>query len=71
MIRGKGSQKDGGGPQPEDDEEQHVLIMGDTEECVRRAVSAIERVIHADEDTRNKIRQEQLKVAQEINKQMY
>jgi hypothetical protein len=34
---------------------------------VRRAQNAIERVISADDDTRNKIREEQLNVAAQIN----
>jgi hypothetical protein len=58
LIRGKGSQKEGSAPQPDDDDEQHVLIIGDSTESVRRASNAIERVISADEGTRNKIRGE-------------
>lgn len=34
---------------------------------MRRAQNAVERVISADEGTRNKIREEQLVVAQQIN----
>lgn len=67
MIRGKGSQKEGSAPQPDDDDEQHVLIIGDSPESVRRAQNAIERVISADDTTRNKIREEQLTVAAQIN----
>ena len=44
-----------------------MLIIGETPDCVRRAMNAIERVIQADEVTRNKIRDEQLNVAQQIN----
>jgi hypothetical protein len=44
-----------------------VLIIGDTDDMVKRAEHAINRIIYADEDTRNKIRKEQLKVAQELN----
>jgi hypothetical protein len=58
LIRGKGSQKEGAAPQPDDDEEQHVLIIGDTPENVRRAQNTVERIIFADDNTRNKIRQE-------------
>lgn len=64
LIRGKGSQKEGSAPQPDDDDEQHVLIIGDSTESVRRAENAIQRVISADDTTRNKIREEQLVVAQ-------
>lgn len=31
LVRGKGSQKEGQPPQPDDDEEMHVLIVGDNE----------------------------------------
>ena len=67
LIRGKGSQKEGSAPQPDDEDEQHVLIIGDTSENVRRAQNTIERVITADDTTRNKIRQEQLTVAAQLN----
>lgn len=40
LIRGKGSQKEGQPPQPDDDDDQHVLIMGDTQESVELAVEA-------------------------------
>lgn len=31
LVRGKGSQKEGQPPQPDDNEDQHVLIVGETE----------------------------------------
>jgi rRNA processing protein Krr1/Pno1 len=71
LIRGKGSQKEGQPPQPDDDDDQHVLIMGDTQEAVERAVEACNKIILADEDTRNMIRKEQLKVAAEMNNTSY
>jgi hypothetical protein len=37
LIRGKGSQKEGSAPQPDDEDEQHVLVIGDSSESVRRA----------------------------------
>jgi len=63
LIRGKGSQKQGAAPQPDDEDEQHVLVIGDNPECVRRAQTAVERIITADDTTREKIRHEQLVVA--------
>lgn len=30
LIRGKGSQKQGSAPQPDDEDDQHVLIIGET-----------------------------------------
>lgn len=71
LIRGKGSQKEGQPPQPDDDDDQHVLIMGDTQDDVDRAIEACNKLIHADEETRNMIRKEQLKVAAEINNTVY
>ena len=71
LIRGKGSQKEGQPPQPDDDDDQHVLIMGDTKEAVQRAIDSCNRIINADEETRNMIRKEQLTIAAEINKAIY
>mmetsp|Transcript_117 Transcript_117/g.147 ORF Transcript_117/g.147 Transcript_117/m.147 type:complete len:435 (+) Transcript_117:521-1825(+) len=71
LIRGKGSQKEGQPPQPDEDDDQHVLIMGDTEDSVERAVEACNKIIMADEETRNMIRKEQLKVAAELNNNTY
>lgn len=67
LIRGRGSQKEGQPPQPDDDDDQHVLIMGDTQDAVERGIASCNRIINADEETRNMIRKEQLKVAAEIN----
>ena len=67
LIRGKGSQKEGQPPQPDQDDDQHVLIMGDTEDAVEKAIEECNKVILADEDTRNMIRKEQLKIAAELN----
>ena len=66
LILGKGSQKKGPGrtqrdakeQSAEDEDEQHVLIIGDDPEMVRRAETAVERVISADDSTREKIRHE-------------
>ena len=71
LIRGKGSQKEGQPPQPDENDDQHVLIMGDTEDQVERAVEACNKIIMADEETRNMIRKEQLKVAAELNNTIY
>lgn len=68
LIRGRGSQKDGHhrhhyhNPN-EDLDEQHVLIIGETEDKLIRARLIVQRVLTADEDTRNAIRNEQLKAA--------
>ena len=74
LIRGKGSQKQGpasgSGTAPipgEEEDEQHVLIIGDDVDSVRKAETTVERVIAADDNTRDKIRHEQLIVAQQLN----
>lgn len=44
-----------------------MLIIGESAECVRRAQTAVDRIITADDQTRDKIRHEQLVVAQQLN----
>jgi rRNA processing protein Krr1/Pno1 len=70
LIRGKGTQKEGNPPQPDDHEEKHVLIIGDSEDKLGRAQMLIERVLYADEKTRNKIKEEQIKASQEIRSEL-
>jgi rRNA processing protein Krr1/Pno1 len=66
LIRGKGTQKEGNPPQPDDHEEKHVLVIGDSEEKLSRAQNLIERVLFADEKTRIRIKEEQIKASQDI-----
>ena len=54
-----------------DNDEQHVLLIGDSEERLIEARKVIEHVLTADEVTRNQIRTEQLKDAQEMSKDYY
>ena len=70
LIRGKGTQKEGNPPQPDDNEEKHVLIIGDSEDKLIRAQNLIERVLFADEKTRNRIKEEQIKASQEIRSEL-
>lgn len=70
LVRGKGTQKEGMLPQPDDHEDQHVLIVGETEENVKRATHLIEKILYADEATRNKIKEEQIKASQELRTEM-
>ena len=58
-------------PQPDDNEEQHVLVVGETEENVNRAQYLIEKVIYADDNTRNRIKEEQLKASQEMRTELF
>ena len=66
LVRGKGSQKEGQPPQIDDEEDQHVLIMGENEMQLAKATAEIERILFADEDTRIKIRQEQLRLVAQL-----
>ena len=58
-------------PQPDDNEEQHVLVVGETEENVNRAQYLIEKIIYADDSTRNRIKEEQLKASNDIRNELY
>lgn len=58
-------------PQPDDNEDQHVLIVGETEENVKRAQYLINKVINSDEITRSKIKDEQLKASQEMRTEQF
>lgn len=55
----------------DDNEDQHVLIVGDTEENVNKAQFLIEKVLYSDNDTRNRIKEEQLKASQEIRSESF
>jgi transcription antitermination factor NusA-like protein len=57
--------------QPDDNEEQHVLVVGETEDNVNRAQYLIEKVIYADDHTRNRIKEEQLKASQEMRTDLF
>ena len=50
---------------PNDNDEAHVLVVGDSEEKFKRGVRLVEDIINADEDTRNKIISEQLKASKQ------
>lgn len=63
LIRGKGSQKQGAPPQPDDAEDQHVLLIGDNWDQINKARGFVERILKSDQATRDKIRKEQLGVA--------
>jgi far upstream element-binding protein len=71
LIRGKGSHKDGHPMSQNDNDDQHVLIIGDKEEKLVYAKELVQQVLTADETTRNKIRSEQLKDAQDLSKNVY
>ena len=70
LVRGKGTQKEGMPPQPDDNEEKHVLIIGDTEDNINRATHLVEKILFADEATRTKIKEEQIKASQEIRTEL-
>lgn len=56
LIRGRGSQKEGQTPQLGDFDDPHVLVAGNSDDQVAKAVQQIEKIIFADEKTRNLIR---------------
>ena len=71
LIRGKGSHKDGHPLATDDTDEQHVLIIGDSSQQLAAARNLIYKVLTADEETRNAIRSEQLKAANEMSRDFY
>ena len=50
---------------PNDNDEANVLIIGDTEEKLKRGVNLVKEIINADDGTKNKIINEQLKVSKQ------
>ena len=58
MVRGKGSQNPTG--DAEDEEDLHVIVMGDGEAQVAKACAEIERLIFAEEDMSSKFKQDQM-----------
>lgn len=58
LVRGKGSQNPTG--DAEDEEDLHVIVLGDGEAQVAKACAEIERIIFSDDDTLNKIKQDQM-----------
>ena len=71
LIRGKGSHKEGHPLATDDNDDQHILIIGSSQEKLVAARDLITRLLTADEETRNAIRQEQLKAANEMSKEFY
>ena len=71
LIRGRGSHKDGHPLAAEDTDDQHVLVIGDNETKLIAARDVVIKVLTADETTRNAIRSEQLKAANELSKDFY
>ena len=45
--------------------------MAETEENVNKGVSMVERILFSDSDTRNKIKEEQLRASQEIRSEQF
>ena len=50
---------------PDDNDKNHVLIIADSEEKMKRGTKLVEDILYADEDTRNKIISEQLKASKQ------
>lgn len=67
LVRGRGSQKDLNQPaQSDDGEPLHVLVVGDSEVQVNKAVQEIENVILAPPEVLNEIRQAQLRMVAKL-----
>lgn len=66
LVRGRGSQKEGQPTQTDDWEALHVLVAADSEEQLAVGCGEIEKILCSDEQTRNIIRQEQLKAVAKI-----
>lgn len=49
----------------------NIEIIGDSEESVQHAKDVVSKIIDADEATRNYIRTQQLREAQEMNSTIY
>lgn len=65
VVKGRGSQYPA---EPyEEEEDLHVLILGDNETQVSKACAEIERIIFADDDTMNRMKQEQIGQMQPVN----
>ena len=67
LIRGRGSKKEGQARTPEDNEDQHVVIISDKEENLNRGYEKLSNIINSDLETKERIRNEQLKVGAECN----
>ena len=60
-----------GSQKPEDNDHEHVLIITENKESMKKAEDHIRRVINASENERNRIRQEQLCAALKISQTVY
>jgi splicing factor 1 len=63
-IRGKGSAKEGSKPQPDEDQELHCQVTGDSNEKVQKAVKMIEDIVQkacSSPESENTLKQAQLR----------
>jgi far upstream element-binding protein len=58
IVRGKGSQNPTG--DAEDEEDLHVIVLGDGEAQVAKACAEIERIIFSEDDSGSRVKQEQM-----------
>ena len=66
LVRGKGSQKEGQPAQTDESDELHVLITADDQQTLMKGVVEIEKIIFADEETRNELKRFQLNLMAKI-----
>ncbi len=63
LVRGKGSQKEGTSTsQADESDELHVLVTAENPETLAKGVQEIEKIIFADESTRNELKRFQLQL---------
>lgn len=66
LVRGRGSQKEGQPAQADDNEDLHVLVAADDQDTLAKGVNEIEKIIFADEPTRNELKRIQLNLMAQI-----
>ena len=54
-------------PQPDDNDDQHAIVVADTEQKLEIGIARVNSIVFSDEMTKENIRKEQLKIHSEIN----
>src|SRR3990167_407210 len=73
LLRGKGSQKEGSSVQlsmADDTDDLHVLVTADNSDDLEKGVKEIEKIIFADEDTRNALKKDQLQILAKVRNEL-
>ena len=73
LLRGKGSQKEGSSVQlsmADDTDDLHVLVTADNNDDLEKGVKEIEKIIFADEETRNALKKDQLQILAKVRNEL-